>query len=208
MSDAAAVADSDEAEYWRAGLYALIGRLFFDAPDAALLLQVTASTAEDTLDHSVEDTTLGSVWRQLASVSASADVAALQYEHAMLFFGVGKPPVTPYTSAYVQGVSPERHLLSLRQQLEQWGLAGDAATAMPEDHIAGVCDTMRHLIERGESVAVQKAFFDRFIHDQGRALCERLAGVATSHFYRTVACFTQTFLDVEHEGFDMVSSPT
>ncbi len=207
MNDANVAAELDETDYWRAGLYALIGRLFFAAPDAVLLSQLTASIAAGGADSSAGDTVLGAVWAQLVAVCASADVAALQHEHAMLFVGVGKTPVTPYTSAYVAGVSPERHLLLLKQQLEQWGLAGDAATAMPEDHIAGVCDTMRHVIERGESVAVQKAFFDTYIYAQGRALCDRLAAVEPSGFYRQVARFTQAFLVVEYEGFAMVSSP-
>mgnify|MGYP002629383633 CR=1 FL=1 len=205
MSDAAPAEDLHDAEHWRAGLYALIGRLFFEGPDSVLLaqLRVNASGGEG-----AEDTPLGLAWQQLVSASASADVVALQHEHAMLFVGVGKTPVTPFTSAYVPGVSPERHLLLLKQQLEQWGLASDAASTMPADHISGVCDTLRHLILRNESVVAQKNFFEKFIYSQGIAFCKKLIAAAPSHFYIEVAQFTQVFLAVEREGFDMISLPT
>jgi TorA maturation chaperone TorD len=124
----------------------------------------------------------------------------------MLFIGVGKTPVTPYTSAYVAGVSPERHLLLLRQQLEQWGLGRDAITSTPEDHLAGVCDTMRHLIQRGDSIEVQREFFNKFIYLQSVSLCRKLLDAAPSNFYRDVARFTQAFMEVEREGFAMIAS--
>ena len=47
MSDAVAAVDLDEEDHWRAGLYALIGRLFFEGPDAALLAQLSADTDGD-----------------------------------------------------------------------------------------------------------------------------------------------------------------
>jgi TorA maturation chaperone TorD len=199
VSGVAAAADVSEEDQWRAGLSALIGRLFFEGPDAALLAQLAADTDAD-------DTPLGRAWRQLASASAAAEASALQHEHAMLFIGVGKTPVTPYTSAYVPGVSPERHLLLLRQQLEQWGLARDGAAAAPEDHISGVCDTLRHLILRGEPIAVQKEFFNQYIYLQCLALCKKLREAKPSHFYVELARFTEAFLEVEHQGFDMVTS--
>jgi TorA maturation chaperone TorD len=199
VSEVAAIADVSEEDQLRAGLYALIGRLFFEGPDAALLAQLSADTDAD-------DSPLGKAWRQLAIASASVDVHALQHEHAMLFIGVGKTPVTPYTSAYVPGVSPERHLLLLRQQLEQWGLARDAGTAAPEDHISGLCDTLRHLILRAEPIEVQKEFFNKYMHLQCVALCMKLAAAKPSHFYVEVARFTEAFLEVEHEGFEMVAS--
>lgn len=201
MSEPAAAVELDEEDQWRAGLYALIGRLFFDGPDAALLMQLATNTADN------DDTPLGQAWRQLAQASASVDTAALQHEHAMLFVGVGKTPVTPYTSAYATGVSAERHLLQLRQQLELWGLARDAATSMPEDHIAGVCDTLRHLILRGAAIEAQKEFFSDYLYLQGLALCGRLNEAQPSAFYLAVAGFTQAFLAVEYQGFDMISSP-
>lgn len=200
MSEQAAAVELDEEDQWRAGLYALIGRLFYEGPDAALLTQLAAQTTDD-------DTPLGQAWQQLAAASAQpADASVLQQEHAMLFIGVGKTPVTPYTSAYVPGVSPERHLLLLRQQLEQWGLARDMETATPEDHIAGVCDTLRHLILRAESIDMQKEFFNKYIYLQGIALCTKLHDATPSRFYSAVARFTLAFLEVEHEAFDMIAS--
>lgn len=202
MSDAAATDDLHDADHWRAGLYALIGRLFFEGPDSELLAQLRPDTSSG---DPADDTPLGNAWRRLVAVAVVADAAALQHEHAMLFIGVGKTPVTPYTSAYVPGVSPERHLLVLKQQLEQWGLASDAASSMPEDHISGLCDTLRHLILRDEPVLAQKAFFEKYVYHQGLAFCQKLTAAKPSDFYIEVARFTQVFLEVESEGFDMIS---
>ena len=203
MNEVAAVIQICEEDQWRAGLYALIGRLFFEGPDVPLLVQLSADTPDADAES---DGPLGQAWRQLAVASKSADATLLKHEHDRLFIGIGKTPVTPYTSAYVPGVSPERHLLLLRQQLEQWGLGRDSSTSMPEDHISGVCDALRHLILRGESIAVQKEFFNKFIFLQVILLCRRLTEAAPSEFYLEVARFTQAFLAVELEGFDMVSS--
>jgi TorA maturation chaperone TorD len=200
------VADGEtlsEEDLWRAALYALIGRLFFDGPDVVLLAHLSSGISEVGGD---DDAPLPRAWRQLAQASSTADVAALQHEHAMLFIGVGKTPVTPYTSAYAEGVSPERHLLLLRQQLAHWGLGRDATNSTPEDHLAGVCDTMRHLIERGDAIDVQKEFFNKFICLQSISLCRKLLDAAPSSFYVNVARFTQAFIDVEREGFDMIAS--
>ena len=203
MSEVAAVAKVCEEDQWRAGLYALIGRLFFEGPDVPLLVQLSVDTPDA---ESENDGPLAQAWRQLAVASASADATLLKHEHDRLFIGIGKTPVTPYTSAYVPGVSPERHLLLLRQQLEQWGLGRDRSTSMPEDHISGVCDALRHLILRGELIAVQKEFFNKFMYLQCLSLCKALTQAAPSPFYLEVARFTQAFLLVELEGFDMVSS--
>ncbi len=212
MSDVAAVVDLCEEDQWRAGLYALIGRLFFEGPDTALLAQLAADSTDSAKSdpgYNGEpgyDGPLRQAWRQLAAAGASLDAAALGHEHALLFIGVGKTPVTPYTSAYVPGVSPERHLLQLRRQLEQWGLGRDAANTTPEDHLAGVCDTMRHLILRDEPIEVQREFFNNYIYLQSLALCKKLTDAAPSRFYLHVARFTQAFLEVEREGFDMIAS--
>jgi len=208
VSGLAATIAVGEEDQWRAGLYALIGRLFFDGPDSALLaqlsvVQLSGASAED---DQGDDGPLGLAWRQLAQASSAGDAAALQHEHAMMFVGVGKTPVTPYTSAYVAGVSPERHLLLLRQQLEQWGLGRDAAASTPEDHLSGVCDTMRHLILRGEPIEAQKEFFNKYLYLQSIALCNKLCDARPSSFYLEVARFTQAFLEVEREGFDMIAS--
>ena len=122
-----------------------------------------------------------------------------------MFIGVGKAPVTPYTSAYVAGVSPEHHLLQLRQQLEQWGLGRDAAAPFLEDHLTGVCDTLRHLILRAEPMAVQREFFNKYIYLQAKALCKVLIDAKPSPFYVEVARFVVAFFEVEHEGFDMIA---
>jgi len=197
MTDApAGIAEEDQS---RAMLYALIGRLFYDGPDAAMLARIAAGAAD-------ADTALGAAWQTLAAACREADPAALQYEHQTLLIGVGKSPVTPYTSAYVSDISPERHLLALREQLAAWGLARDAQLGEVEDHVSGVCDVMRYLIERGESLQTQEIFFNKFIYLQMIHLCEKVVALESALFYRHVARFTTAFLEVERTAFEMIDS--
>ncbi len=196
MSDAPELCEEDQL---RAALYALIGHLFYAAPDAALLAQIASNAATAT-----QDTPLDQAWCALGSACAAANMDALRDEHQTLFVGVGKSLVTPYTSAYVTHMAPDRYLLQLRQQLAGWGLARDEAAVDPEDHIAGLCDVMRHLITRGDSEWVQKELFNKNMYLCSKALCERVLSNSTAQFYAAVARFTVAFLEVEHEAFEMV----
>jgi TorA maturation chaperone TorD len=197
MTDAPSdIAEEDQS---RAMLYALIGRLFYDGPDTAMLARIADGAAD-------ADTALGAAWQTLAAACLGADHVALQHEHQTLFIGVGKSPVTPYLSAYVSDSSSERHLLALRQQLAAWGLVRDAQLGEVEDHVSGVCDVMRYLIERGESLQTQEKFFNKYIYLQMICLCEKVAALESARFYRHAARFATAFLEVERTAFEMIDN--
>lgn len=186
----------------RANFYALIGRLFYDAPDPVLLAEICREpdAAAD------EGGAIAETWRALRAAARSAYPAVLKQEHDSLFVGVGRAEVTPYTSHYVTGSSPERHLVRLRQQLALWGLARRSAAYEVEDHVSGICDVMRFLILESRDEERQRLFFKEFVHP---ALVPFLAAVcssASAAFYLQVAEFARAFIEVEQGAFEIESS--
>jgi len=188
-----------EEDAGRANLYALIGRLFYDAPDSILLPQLCRAEAE-----SVENNApLDRAWQSLRNACGSAYPEMVEREHDSLFVGVGKSEVTPYTSHYVRGNSPDRHLVRLRERSEQLGLARRSAAFEVEDHVSGICDVMRILIEDGHSLSEQRLFFKEFVYPGVTPLCEAVAVATSAAFYRCVAEFARAFLEVERQAFEM-----
>ncbi len=185
----------------RANIYALIGRLFYAAPDANLLAKICDDDAP--LFEAGDASALGRSWQALQNACKSAHPAVVKQEHDTLFVGVGKAEVTPYTSHYIAGNAPDRHLVLLRQQLAQWGLGRGAGVFEVEDHIAGLCDVMRFLIEQVAPVAEQRLFFERFIYQAAQPLFAAVLAATTAAFYRQVVPFAMEFLEIEKAAFEM-----
>lgn len=188
-----------EEDAGRANLYALIGRLFYDAPDSTLLAQLRHAEAEP----AGNDAPLDRAWQLLRDACGSAQPAVVKQEHDSLFVGVGKSEVTPYTSHFVTGNSPDRHLIRLRERLEQLGLARRSAAFEVEDHVSGICDVMRILVEDGHPLPEQSLFFKEFVYAGVPPFCEAVAIATSAVFYRAVAEFARAFLEVERQAFEM-----
>ena len=188
-----------EEDTARAHHYALIGRLFYEAPDSILLAQICRADA----DSAGEDTALGRAWRALRQACNTGFPVVIRQEQEKLFLGVGKSEVTPYTSHYVRGISPDHHLVRLRERLQQLGLGRRSAAFEVEDHVSGICDVMRVLVEGGHPPAEQRLFFNEFVYPGVDPLCTAVTAAASAVFYRHVAEFTRAFLEVEREAFDM-----
>ena len=194
--DGKALSEEDAA---RANLYALIGRLFHDAPDSILLAQLCR--APD--DSSGENVPLEEAWRALQEACERAYPIVVKQEHDRLFVGVGKAEVTPYTSHYVAGISPDRHLVRLRERLEQLGLSRRNAAFEVEDHVSGICDVMRFLIVSHYSMPEQILFFREFAYPGAAAFCRAVSGATSAAFYRYVAAFAAAFLELERQAFEI-----
>ena len=142
-------------EQARANLYALLARLFYAPPDAQLLRSMASETLEGEL---------AAPWKELAQAAKEADPEAVREEYETAFIGTGKAPVTLYTTAYAIKYSNEVPLAELRGELDRLGLARRAEIREPEDHIAALCDVMRHLVAKQESdLSEQQRFFSRWI---------------------------------------------
>jgi TorA maturation chaperone TorD len=188
-------------EVARANFYGLLARLFYAPPDATLLHTLAASAdlqAED-------DEGIGQVWRELAQACASADPEAVREEYDSNFVGVGKSPVTLYTSAYSIRFTNEAPLAALRAELLRLGIARRPQISEPEDHIAALCEVMRFLIaEKKEPLEVQKEFFERWIWPSVQPLCAAIEQSRRMPFYRRVADFLFRLCTVEHSAFEML----
>ena len=181
----------------RANLYGLIARLFYAAPDANLISElVQAPPLEGDLQGP---------WREMIDACRAAFPAALEAEHLELFIGTGKADVTPYLSHYVRRNAQDNPLVALRQQLAAWGIGRREGVAEYEDHISGVCETMRFVIAvQQRSPEEQQMFFERFLYGGATAFCAAVSASSKARFYPVVARFARAFLEVEKSAFEMV----
>ena len=184
----------------RANLYGIIARLFYAPPDEQLIAELQLS-GSDTADGAA----LTAAWRAMVEGCRTAFPAALRDEHTALFVGTGRCEVTPYLSHYLVRHSSDSPLVGLRQLLDSWGIARREGVAEYEDHIAGVCETMRFAIAvQQRSPEEQKILFDRFLYRGASAFCSAVSASKEARFYRLVASFTQAFLEVEKSAFEMM----
>lgn len=187
-------------EVARANFYGLLARLFYAPPDAALL-QALAGAREP----EGEDGGIGEAWHALAEAAARADPEAVRDEYDTVFVGTGKSPVTLYTGAYNLKYTNEAPLVELRAELAALGLARRQSVSEPEDHIAALCDVMRHLIaEQKRDLAEQRRFFARWIGPTFEQLCDAINNNARMDFYRHVGHFAKAFFQLEQSAFEML----
>lgn len=184
----------------RAGIYGLIARLFYAAPDEGVLGGLLNSTAFEGSEQPI-----ALAWRELVAAGRTVFPVVLENEHTELFVGTGKAEVTPYLTHYTIKFATDNPLVELRQQLIHWGLSRRENVNEPEDHIAGICETLRLAIAvQHRSEEEQKAFFEHFLYRGGIAFCDAVTASPRAVFYRRVAGFTRAFFEVEHEAFGML----
>lgn len=195
------IAPEDEA---RAGLYALLSRLFAAPPDALLLEAIAMA------DHWTEegDDPLASAWNRLVMASGAMDVDAATQEYTDLFVGVGKCAVNPHGSHWIAGFMMEKPLADLRTALARLGLAREPGVTILEDHLAAVFETMRVLIAgRGarppSPAATQHAFFAAHVEPWVFICCNAIEQCSIANYYRCVAEFGSRFLAVERDSLAM-----
>ena len=185
----------------RANLYGVLARLFYAPPDAQLLAAL--ANAED--DAATQHSPLGEAWRALRGACRSAFPVKLENEHTALFVGTGKAGVTPYLSNYVLRHQSDTPLAELRGALRRLGIARREGVGEYEDHIAGLLETMRYLIAvQQRTLAEQKDFFERFVHDAAMSFCAAVSDSEQASFYKHAARLTRIFLDIEKNAFSML----
>ena len=184
----------------RANFYGLLARLFYAPPDEALL---KALAGADELD--AEDETLAARWRELIAAAAVTPGEAVREEYDTAFVGTGKAPVTLYASAYSLRYTNETPLAALRGELAALGLGRRSQVGEPEDHIAALCETMRHLIvEQRRPLDEQRGFYGRWLAPNVDALCAAIEASEHASFYRVVARLAKAFFSLEQAAFEML----
>ena len=183
-------------EQARANLYGLLARLFYGPPDAALLKAMAGETF---------DGELAQPWKELKQAAGAADPQAVREEYEAAFIGTGKAPVTLYTTAYSIHFANEVPLVELRGELARMGLARRVEAREPEDHIAALCDVMRHLVaKQQDDLDQQRRFFHRWLAPVAEPLCVAIERSSATNFYKHVAFVAKCFFALEQTAFEML----
>lgn len=204
MSELQLSNDGLDEEIARAEVYGLLAQLYQAPPAPELLANLRVAATE----APVAGAFLEEPFRQLVGAARACSDDAVADEFEALFGGVGKPEVWAYGSHYLSGFLNDKPLVRLRSDLAALGLGRDESRAETEDHIAYLCEVMRYLIA-GDDVAVanltqQQRFFAAHLQPWVERLCEAIAAQPRAEFYLAVALFTQAFMNVEAQGFDLV----
>ena len=199
------VSSTLDEETARAEVYGLLAALYYAAPTAELHENMRLAATEAPAAGAV----LESSWGELVASARAQSLAEIGQEYEALFGGVGKPEVYLFGSHYLSGFLNEKPLAALRTDIAALGLARDDAMPETEDHVAYLCEVMRYLIA-GDDVAVanltrQREFFARHVQPWFPLMCEALMQHPKARFYRALAAFTQAFISVESQGFDMLA---
>jgi len=196
----------------RANFYALLARLFREAPDAALLSAIAGAPplapAESVSTGDDPASDLACAWDALRAASKNAVVEAARDEYQTLFIGVGRSEVSLYASHYL-GPRSARPLAEIRASLAERGLARRSAESEFEDHLALVLETMRMLVagdvERFPAeIAEQQSFFERHLVTWVPQCCNAIMDSSVANYYRYVAQFTSFFVAIEQASFAIV----
>jgi TorA maturation chaperone TorD len=196
----------DSEELARAELYGLLARLWMAPPDAALQQQFAVAVTQAPEPGAL----LEGPWGELVDAFRATPLGTAQDEFVALFQGVGKPEVFVYGSFYLAGFLNEKPLAQLRTDLAALGLTRDIANSETEDHVAYVLEVMRYLIA-GDDVAVcnleqQRRFFRAHVQPWVGELCEAVAAHPRAALWRRVAAFTQAFITIEAQAFDLLET--
>ena len=199
------VASTLDEETARAEVYGLLAVLYYAAPSAELHDNLCVAVTEAPASGAV----LESSWGELVAAARAQSLADIGQEYDALFGGVGKPEVYLFGSHYLSGFLNEKPLAALRTDIAALGLARDEAMPETEDHVAYLCEVMRYLIA-GDDVKVanltrQREFFAQHVQPWFSLMCEALMQHPKARFYRALATFTQAFISVETQGFDMLA---
>lgn len=188
----------------RGDFYALLARLFRDAPDGPLLAALAASPALPAEGNAG----LARAWAALTAASSAMDPEAALDEYESLFVGVGKSEVSLYAGYYSGAPAIDHPRVRLQKDLAGLGLARRQEVNEPEDHFAGLFEVMRILAAGGAGrqpapLAEQKRFFEAHVKPAAFAFAEAVSRSPKANYYRTVAAFATAFLSLESDSFQL-----
>ena len=188
----------------RANFYALLGRLLRAPPDAALIAALATSEPLP----ADGDVAIAAAWRNLIDASSAMDAEAAATEYEALFDGVGKAEVSIYAGFYSGAPSIDHPRVRLQADLAALGLARRERLSEPEDHFAGLFETMRVLVGGGAGrepapIAEQKRFFDAYLVPSAPKFMKALGASPKANYYRTVAALGAAFISLESDSFQL-----
>ena len=204
MMERIPVSSSLDEETARAEVYGLLAALYYAPPAPELLGQLRVAVTEAPAAGGF----LEEPWRAVVAAARDMTDAQVADEFDRLFGGVGKPEIFLFASHHIAGFLNEKPLAQLRSDLAALGLARDETMPETEDHVSYIFEVMRYLIA-GDDVEVanltqQQKFFAAHVQSWLPAMCEAITAHPAARFYAAVAAFTQAFVGVEAQGFDMM----
>lgn len=205
MMDRIPVSSSLDEETARAEIYGLLAALYYAPPTPELLAQLRVAVTEAPAAGGF----LEEPWRGVVAAARDLSDAQVAEEFDRLFGGVGKPEIFLFASHHIAGFLNEKPLAQLRSDLATLGLARDETMPETEDHVSYIFEVMRYLIA-GDDVEVanltqQQKFFAAHVQNWLPGMCEAITAHPAARFYAAVAAFTQAFIGVEAQGFDMMA---
>ena len=205
MDQALLSTSSLDEETARAEVYGLLAELYYAAPPAELHEKITLAATQAPAAGAL----LEASWSALVAAARKYSTAEIGRQYNDLFGGIGKPEIYLFGSHYLSGFINEKPLAALRTDLAALGLTRDEALPETEDHMAYTCEVMRYLIA-GDDVELanltkQRDFFSRHVQVWVPAMCEAVVAHPKAGFYRALAVFTDAFIGVEAQGFDMLT---
>ncbi len=205
MMERIPVSSSLDEETARAEVYGLLAALYYAPPAPELLGQLQVAVTEAPAAGGF----LEEPWRAVVAAARDMTDAQVADEFDRLFGGVGKPEIFLFASHHIAGFLNEKPLAQLRSDLATLGLARDETMPETEDHVSYIFEVMRYLIA-GDDVEVanltqQQKFFAAHVQSWLPAMCEAITAHPAARFYAAVAAFTQAFVGVEAQGFDMMA---
>lgn len=187
-------------EQGRADVYGLV---------AALLLRVdrrVLARLRECGACQADDGRFAQAWTRLVAAAATHTDAQIDAEHRLLFRAAGTPRMNPYASSYLAGALMGKPLAALRSHLHRLGLARAPRATELEDHLGGLCESMRLLIVRHHDLAEQQAFFERHLQRWYARCLDDVRTAGPGGFFRAVADFAQAFFDLETAAFELAGT--
>jgi TorA maturation chaperone TorD len=194
-----------DEETARAEIYGLLAQLFYQVPTPELLAQMRVAVT----DAPVAGGFLEEPWRQVVAATRQSTDNEIAAEYNTLFGGVGKPEIYLYASHYISGFLNDKPVARLREDLRALGLERDDSMSDTEDHFACLCEVMRYLIA-GDDVSVsnlthQATFFANHVQPWAQEMTHLISMHPKAKFFATLAEFTQAFIGIETQGFDLLT---
>ena len=188
----------------RGDFYALLARLFHDAPDGALL----ASLAQAGALPPEGNAALATAWRNLVDASSAMDADAAREEFEDLFAGVGKAKVSIYSGFYTGAASIDHPRVRLQNDMAALGLGRPGYVTEPEDHFAGLFDVMRVLVAGGAgrspaTLAEQRRFYAAHVEPGAARFFKAVGSAREANYYRHIAALGAAFMALESESFQL-----
>jgi TorA maturation chaperone TorD len=178
----------------RLSIYALLQRLYQDAPDAALLEWLIAAKPFADFPVALDDDGTAAL-RQLDSAATASTLDALRADFRRLYVGPGPMDAPPWESVYrnEEHLLFDKHTLQVRAIYARHGVEFVRLNQMPEDALSIELEFMRLLTERLiQAVESGDATAEQILIDEQAAFLKKHLLIWTPTFIMRTRQYAQT----------------